>query len=313
MIVDPAVNPLKPNVLSEERIKEYLTILQFSENESIQVRKPSLGNLALLMVRQLENVPFCNIDIHYSKSHEITIELDYLFDKIARRRRGGYCSETNLLFCHLLIALGFNAWLAASRVSEQVIGVTDYQSFRASTHCVILVEFKNGKKYLAEVGFGRSNIVCPIELVNGATADGIGDEKYKLSQVALPESRRRELQWLMQFRSDANSDWHDCYIFTEDEITERDVVVASYWTSTKEDSFLKNICAVRVILEGRRRPIGRYTLWNRDVRQKLFTQVKELERLNSEEDRANALTKYWFIELSQEDRLAMRGRDPEIL
>lgn len=61
---------------------------------------------ALVTAHQCE-IPFENMDV--MKKRTISLAVEDLFDKIIRRKRGGYCFELNSLFCHLLKALGFEA------------------------------------------------------------------------------------------------------------------------------------------------------------------------------------------------------------
>jgi N-hydroxyarylamine O-acetyltransferase len=44
------------------------------------------------------------------------LDTDALFDKIVRRRRGGFCYELNGLFAALLRELGFDATLKSAKV-----------------------------------------------------------------------------------------------------------------------------------------------------------------------------------------------------
>src|ERR1051326_4663048 len=62
-------------------------------------------------------VPFENLDIHGGRP--IVLERDALFDKIVRRRRGGFCYELNGLFAWLLANLGFRVTLLSAGVARE--------------------------------------------------------------------------------------------------------------------------------------------------------------------------------------------------
>ncbi len=61
--------------------------------------------LAQLHSAHLRTVPFENLDIR--RGVPISLDPDDLFDKIVRRRRGGFCYELNGLFATLLRELGY--------------------------------------------------------------------------------------------------------------------------------------------------------------------------------------------------------------
>lgn len=70
--------------------------------------------LTELQALHLRHVPFENLDIHLGRT--IMLDPDELFDKIVRRRRGGFCYELNGLFAELLVALGATVHRLGSRV-----------------------------------------------------------------------------------------------------------------------------------------------------------------------------------------------------
>jgi N-hydroxyarylamine O-acetyltransferase len=107
---------------------------------------PSYETLRDLHLAHLHTVPFENLDIHFGRP--IVLDEDALFDKIVRRRRGGFCYELNGLFSALLRQLGF-------RVTRLSAGVLADGTFGPEfDHMTLLVELEN--RYLADVGFGES-------------------------------------------------------------------------------------------------------------------------------------------------------------
>ncbi|KAF3915405.1 hypothetical protein AA313_de0208504 [Arthrobotrys entomopaga] len=314
MATEEIPNPHFPVTLTEEQTEEYLAFLKFTKDEiNNKFKEPTLENLTILMVRHLSEAPFNNIDIHYTKSHELTINLPYLFDKIVTHKRGGYCMEMNSLFSHLLATLGYNVWLAPARVSRERTGNISNRHFYGISHVVNLVEFQDGRVFLVDVAYGGTNIVRPVELIEGNIVDGVGEEKYRLNKIPLPEMRRRrgELYWLLQQRVAPDAAWIDLYMFLEVEVTMKECEIWSYWASTREDVFVDNILCARVIREGDR-AVGRYTMFNAQIKKRLDVEVEELPELGSEGERVKALKDYWGIELSEEDQAAIRGRAPEI-
>lgn len=73
----------------------------------------------------ITTIPYENLTLHYSSSHEIVLDPQSLFQKVvtANRGRGGYCLENAILFNHVLRALGFKAYLVGGRMRFRVNGV----------------------------------------------------------------------------------------------------------------------------------------------------------------------------------------------
>ena len=106
---------------------------------------PTAETLRQLHVRHLLTVPFEDLSIHWGESIVLTDES--LFDKIVRRRRGGFCYELNGLFAALLRALGFNVVMLSG-------GVLDPRGeFRPEfDHMPLMVTL--AERWLVDVGFG---------------------------------------------------------------------------------------------------------------------------------------------------------------
>ncbi|MFF5081548.1 arylamine N-acetyltransferase [Actinoplanes sp. NPDC000266] len=112
-----------------------------------------------------ETVPFENLGIHLGEP--ISLAPDDLFDKIVRRRRGGFCYELNGAFAIVLEALGYSVVRAAARVYR-----TPEQLGPPFDHLALLVHTPDGDgPWLADVGFGRHS-TYPLRL--GAHDDPSG-------------------------------------------------------------------------------------------------------------------------------------------
>ena len=100
-----------------------------------------------LQVRHLLAVPFENLSIHLGEP--IVLEPGALWDKLLRRRRGGFCYELNGAFSELLSALGFEVTLLAARVfGDDGLGPP-------FDHLALRVDAGGDGPWLADVGFGR--------------------------------------------------------------------------------------------------------------------------------------------------------------
>src|SRR5689334_22686545 len=77
-------------------------------------RAPTLPVLRALTAAHTQAIPFENLDVLLGR--RIDLAIDAVFDKLVRRRRGGYCFEQNGLLLQVLQALGFEARPVSARV-----------------------------------------------------------------------------------------------------------------------------------------------------------------------------------------------------
>jgi N-hydroxyarylamine O-acetyltransferase len=130
-------------------------------------RQPSSAVLRGLHRQHLFTVPFENLDI--ALQTPLRLDPASLYDKIVRRRRGGYCYELNGLFCELLIALGFQVQMLSARVRRDDGGFGP-----EFDHMLLRVDLE--EPWLVDVGFGDS-FVDPIVFRAGG-ADQVHGHRY---------------------------------------------------------------------------------------------------------------------------------------
>lgn len=118
--------------------------------------RPDFETLRALQRAHLLAVPFENLDIHLGRP--IDLSLDRLYDKIVRRRRGGFCYELNGLFAWALAEMGFWVQLHSARVFEEDQAGPEFD------HLALQVYAEGAA--LADVGFGDS-FIEPLRLENG--------------------------------------------------------------------------------------------------------------------------------------------------
>lgn len=90
--------------------------LAYMERIKCQVPTQMNGEILDRLIRShLEQIPFENLDvIDFGRVPELGE--DILFEKIVRKKRGGYCFELNILFRRLLESLGLFVYPVAARV-----------------------------------------------------------------------------------------------------------------------------------------------------------------------------------------------------
>lgn len=109
--------------------------------------EPTAETLRDLQVAHLLAVPFENLSIH--SGEPIVLNDEALFEKLVRRRRGGFCYELNGLFATLLRNLGFKVeMLSAGVANPRGEFGPDFD------HMTLMVSLE--QRWLADVGFGDS-------------------------------------------------------------------------------------------------------------------------------------------------------------
>lgn len=120
--------------------------------------RKDLATLTALHRAHLRAIPYENLDVQLGRP--VTTEVATIFDKIVRRRRGGWCYEMNGLFGWVLAELGFRVTRSAAGVMRELRG-----NDSIGNHLVLKVEMEEGT-FLADVGFGDGPI-DPIFVISG--------------------------------------------------------------------------------------------------------------------------------------------------
>jgi N-hydroxyarylamine O-acetyltransferase len=191
--------------------------------------------LARLHRRHLRTVPFENLSIHLGEP--IDLDKAALYDKIVRRRRGGFCYELNGLFAELLQRLGYRVTLLSAGVAKDSGGFgPEYD------HLLLMVEMD--RRWLVDVGFGE-NFKSPLDL-DAAGAQLQGSKAYRILC--------RDRFQLLQERTGAGR-WKDSYRFT---LAPRELAefagMCRYHQTSPDSHFTRNrVCSLAT-------PLGRKTL-----------------------------------------------------
>ena len=84
------------------------------------------------------NIPFENLELHYSAHKIISLNMDDLFTKFAERGlqygRGGRCMENNGFFGTVLRSLGYTVRNCAGRVSRTVSPIKEVREQQGQTY-----------------------------------------------------------------------------------------------------------------------------------------------------------------------------------
>jgi len=237
MRVPDATNTLDP--------RSYLERIHYSGVVQLDTPEPSLPLLRALHDAHMLAVPFENLSIHYHQP--ITLGDEALYDKIVRRRRGGFCYELNCLFAWLLQRLGFTVTPLSARVAQPDGDFTpEFDHMTLHVHQFDGWDGLDGADWLADVGFGDS-FRLPLRLQADVEQDGGDGHRYRLRFDAA------EASWLMQ-QSGATG-WESQYRFTLQPRIMADFAARCHFQQTSPTSHFtqKRICSLAL-------PDGRITL-----------------------------------------------------
>jgi len=179
---------------SQIDIDAYLSLIQCEKE-----RKPTLKYLRKLHRNHLYHIPFENLDIHIGK--EIILDVNKIYNKIVKRKRGGFCYELNGLFLHLLLQLGFYAKI----ISAQTIA--DNGELGGEFDHLFLIVYFEDKEWLIDVGFGELFLAPMLFEVDKIQMDG--NRYFKIEDT--PNGKYK-----LQSSSNGSS-FKDEYIFSRKE------------------------------------------------------------------------------------------------
>jgi N-hydroxyarylamine O-acetyltransferase len=235
---------------------------------------PNAETLRQLHVAHLLTVPFENLSIHHGVP--IVLEEEALFDKVVRRRRGGFCYELNGLFAALLRTLGFDVAMLSAGVMNAAGEVSP-----EFDHMTLLVRLDEG--WLADVGFG--DLFCEPLLLEQCAEQVRGEHVYRLDS----QGDRFTL-----LRRDGQGSWSGQYRFGLAAYTYADFAARCRYHQTAPESHFKQgrICT-------RATPDGRITLSERRLITTSAAHRQERE-LSNEMEYAEALREQFGIVLAVE-------------
>lgn len=205
--------------------------------------KPTLTVLRKLQKQHLLHVPFENLDIHYGR--KINLSVNEFFDKIIERKRGGFCYELNGLFYALLSELGFEVKMVSARVVNEAGELG--QEF---DHLVLLVKIEKDI-WLTDVGFGDFS-AYPLRLIENETQH----DDNGIFTVSTYDSFYFKVSRL----EPNQNEYRPVYIFStrERELSDFEGMCEFHQTSTESHFTQNKLCSILT-------PAGRMTLTDTEL------------------------------------------------
>jgi arylamine N-acetyltransferase len=182
----------------------------------------------------------------------------------------------------------------------------------------------NDTRYLVDVSFGADGPTHPIPLTSGYTNKNVSPHELLLEYRGLGQhTDPNQRVWVYSTRepSSAPADgaeltsWQERYSFIEIEFFPEDYAVMNLSTMTRPTSYFVQTVLASVFLPDEKsgRPVGVLTLHKDEVkRRNRDGSIEVLEKLQNEEQRVEALEKYFKIALKDSERRAIKGWPTEL-
>lgn len=225
------------------------------------------------------NYTFNNIDILLSNRKILQLDEESLYDKLIKRRRGGYCFENNQFFFNELSKKGYKISRKLARV---IYGET--QITTARTHQITIVEIENNL-FLVDVGFGPYTPCCMIPL-NGKEVEVFNGKKYRVSQV-------NPQDFQLEIFKDGN--YFSLYQFNLVDYIDADFKISNYYTNTHYDSkFTSSLILSEQTERG-----------TKFINNLIFSEIEGVNRMDrhirSSDEMFDIITKYFNISLEDDE------------
>ena len=281
-----------------------------------------LSYLRLLHKHHLVQIPWENLTQHYSWHRTVTVHPRLLFNKIVHNPgRGGYCMEANTFYHHVLLTLGFDVYMTGARIHDPSTA-----SYGGWTHCVNLCTIA-GVRYLLDGGLGPNGPPIPFALTHGVPTTHIPHtaSQMRLVYEPIPQNLNQASKvWVFQHRFDDGQDWVPQYCFPELEFLPEDIHAMNFapWLDPQKFFTHKVVCA-RFTTEREKgdgpppRSAGEAEMegeidgslsLNQDVLKWRRRGEKVLEwGFETEQDRLDALERYFGIRFAEEDVQSIKG------
>ncbi|KAJ4983143.1 hypothetical protein SVAN01_11368 [Stagonosporopsis vannaccii] len=293
------------------------------QHQPLQDPVKDIHFLTQLHVHMIAAIPYDNLWIHYNPTHRVDITPLGNLDKIVTqaRGRGSYCMGNHVLLNHVLRFLTFPAYLGPARTRPRIDSVPTGQ-YPGWVHLVNIITLSDGQVWTMDVGFGGDGPTKPMPLVHNQPQTNLGSQEVRLMRDWIPTQLHRteaSKLWIYEYRNGADKPWNAFYAFSETEAMEADFHVVNHFTGTSTDSHQTvNQLVVKFLRRekedgsGDEEIYGKRMLHNAVVKENLGGKTSVLKVCKSEAERVGVLRESFGMELTEEEREAVKGTATEI-
>ncbi|KAF9356089.1 N-terminal acetyltransferase [Mortierella sp. AD094] len=282
---------------SKEQVFGILSRINFPLADPNVLPEPTLENLRELQYRCVTSIPFETLSLRTTKARLVDTSLEGIYDRIVNNRRGGWCFSLNRLGFELLRALGYTVQCSLGRVCNPT---SDPMEYTGLTHRTTIVRFEDGSKYVFELGFGCT-FYYPIELKDGATIEYFGHRNrlvktiHNKSEPHLLGNPAQEL-WMVE-ENQGGDEWVAGFVFSEQQFFDIDCEIGNYYSCFAPKAPLYSaFWIMQGTLDG-----TYYQLLGKEMKIKTSSGTQEKIVFEKEQDRLDALEKYFGIVLTEDE------------
>ncbi|KAF9202254.1 N-terminal acetyltransferase [Haplosporangium sp. Z 27] len=273
---------------TKEQIFAILSRINYPLADPNVLPGPTLETLRELQYRCVTSIPFETLSLRTTKSRQVDISLQGIYDRVVNKRRGGWCFSLNRLAYELLLAIGFKVQLALARICKP-LNYGDPIIYRSLSHRVSIVRLEDGAKYVFDIGF------------DGATVEFFGHQRRMVKTIhnrAEPEILGNPAPELWRFEEYQGEDkWTPCYALTEQQYFEIDCEPSNFnMCHSPQSTFYGAFWCMQGTLDGKF-----HLLMNNTLKVRTATGTEETIVFEKEQDRLDALEKYFGIVLTEEE------------
>lgn len=241
---------------------------------------PDLETLRQLHLRHVQAIPFENLNPLLR--WPVPLDVRALQEKIVLGGRGGYCFEQNMLFSHVLEAIGFQI----VRMAARVLWNRPEDAITPRSHMLLRVDIE-GEPYIADVGFGGLTLTSPLRLAVDAEQQ-TPHEPFRLGRAGDD----------YKLQAKVGGEWRTLYRFDLQRQYQADYEVSSHYLTTSPASpFIAGLMAARPA------PDRRYALSDNKL---------AVHHLGGETERRTLASAAELREVLARDFLLMLPGDPEL-
>ncbi|XP_009943644.2 arylamine N-acetyltransferase, liver isozyme-like [Opisthocomus hoazin] len=138
-------------------IQEYFARISYNESH----KDADLQTLIVIFQHHIRAIPFENLSMHCSET--IELDLPSIYNKIVRKKRGGWCLESNHLLFWALQELGYDVYILGGNSYDPA-----ERAYTTEINHILLKVVIKGNSYIADAGFGGVyQMWQPLMLISG--------------------------------------------------------------------------------------------------------------------------------------------------
>ncbi|XP_074406905.1 arylamine N-acetyltransferase, pineal gland isozyme NAT-3 [Zonotrichia albicollis] len=224
-------------------IKEYFARISYQASHN----KLDLATMSEIFLHHIRAIPYENLSIHCGE--RIELDLEPIYNKIVRKKRGGWCMENNYLLFWVLKTLGYNITLLGAKVY-----VPERDAYPEDINHLLLRVDLDGKSYIMDAGFGMAyQMWQPMELISGTDQPQTpGVFRFQEENGIWYFEKVRRKQWVLNLSTSTSPNVEDevcrrVYLFT---LQPRDIEEfrgcnAHLQTAPTSKFVLKSMCSMQ--------------------------------------------------------------------